>query len=82
MSEQQCTSEKPDAPAAFGAANLAARMRSSSDHTPARPKTATAQCTLTPATSVVKSVRPPQNAANLPSTTMAEAIAQHLTGKE
>lgn len=80
MSEHKQALPTPHAPVAFGAVRAAEQMRSSSDHRPTNAKSA--QSEHTTKASVEKSVRPPRNAENLPSTTVAQTIARRLAGKE
>jgi hypothetical protein len=82
MSAHQDTPEVPHSPVAFGAA-VAGQMRSSSDHSPTSAKSAhSAQSGIAPPASAGTSVHPPRKADNLPSTSVAQAIAQRLSGKE
>lgn len=80
MNEHEHPSELPHATVAFGAVELAEQMASSSDHNPSNAKSA--QCGLTPTASAEESVRPPREAENLPSVSVAQTIAQQLAGKE
>jgi hypothetical protein len=82
MNAHQNPSEAPHAPVAFGAA-VTGQLRSSSDHSPTSAKSAhSAQCGIAPPASAGDSVHPPRKADNLPSASVAQAIAQRLSGKE